>query len=39
MKTGDEIKICEICGTEFSDGFYKKETGGIKNEKNRAEII
>lgn len=28
MKTRDEIKICEICGTELSDGFYKNEEAG-----------
>lgn len=28
MKTGDEIKICEICSTELSDGFYKNEETG-----------
>lgn len=30
MKTADEIKIwiCEICGTDLSDGFYKEEETG-----------
>lgn len=28
MKTRNEIKICEICGTELSDGFYKNEETG-----------